>query len=325
MSEMNPILPEAMPAGNRAQAPASEPAPNSNADRRQRRRAVISAPVRVRAGQPNGRNHDEVCLTIDVSRCGVLFETPSAFYQRGMDVTVTFPFTTAPNAIHVEQHGRVVRIAEAEDGRWRVAIALDQAVETADSRGRKPGKAAEPAKHTKFPADSSQPPSGLPLVVVVEAEESVRRTLKNYLKGEGYEVFAALSGADAREVMELFTPALLIAEIEGQDLPGLDLCAHVKTNERLRHVPVVLTTRSGYPTDYSNAHALGAVVCMAKPYNQDRLGHIVRLLAPLPAHAEMPANSRHGSHSRRSNGSTKPQPVADPEPARRPYVGGAFR
>jgi hypothetical protein len=64
-----------------------------------------------------------------------------------------------------------------------------------------------------------------------------------------------------------------------------------------------LTTRSGNPTDYSNAHSLGAVVCMAKPYKQDRLGHITRLLAPLPHHHNKPA----------------PRPA---DPSRRPGGGG---
>ncbi|MGH9707086.1 MAG: hypothetical protein ACRD5R_10050, partial [Candidatus Acidiferrales bacterium] len=57
----------------------------------------------------------------------------------------------------------------------------------------------------------------------------------------------------------------------------------------LRHVPVVLTTSSAYPSDYSSAHSLGAVVCMAKPYKHERLCHIVRLLAPLPAGNSLPA------------------------------------
>jgi DNA-binding response OmpR family regulator len=97
---------------------------------------------------------------------------------------------------------------------------------------------------------------------------------------EGYEVIAVSNCADAREVLNIYVPDLLIAEVEGEGLPGFDLCAHVKGTDRLRKIPVVLTTRSGYPSDYSNAHSLGAVVCMAKPYKQERLGHVVRLLAP---------------------------------------------
>jgi CheY-like chemotaxis protein len=104
------------------------------------------------------------------------------------------------------------------------------------------------------------------------------------LQNEGYEVIAVSTASDAREVLNMFMPAMIVAEMEGEgdSMPGLDLCAHVKSSPSLKKIPVVLTSRSGYPSDYSNAHSLGAVVCMAKPYKMERLGHIVRLLAPLP-------------------------------------------
>ncbi len=130
---------------------------------------------------------------------------------------------------------------------------------------------------------SREPNSKRPLVLVVDADEMIRATLKAYLGGEGYDVMAVSNCPDAREVLNMFTPALVIAEVEGDGLPGYDLCAHVKQSPRLKHVPVVLTTSSGYPSDYANAHSLGAVVCMTKPYKQERLGHVVRLLAPPPA------------------------------------------
>ena len=119
-------------------------------------------------------------------------------------------------------------------------------------------------------------------MLVVDADEMIRATLKGYLGSEGYEVMAVSNCPDAREVLNMFTPALVIAEVEGDGLPGYDLCAHVKQSPRLKHIPVVLTTSSGYPSDYSNAHSLGAVVCMTKPYKQERLGHVVRLLVPPP-------------------------------------------
>jgi CheY-like chemotaxis protein len=120
--------------------------------------------------------------------------------------------------------------------------------------------------------------SAKPLVLAVESNAAVRDSLKAYLSGEGYKVIAVETASDAREVLNLLTPALLIAEIEGEGLPGYDLCVHVKATPRLKHIPVLLTTGSAYPSDYSAAHSLGAVVCMAKPYRQERLGHVVRLL-----------------------------------------------
>jgi CheY-like chemotaxis protein len=140
-----------------------------------------------------------------------------------------------------------------------------------------------------------------------------------YLENEGYDVIAVSNATDAREVLNLFTPSLLVAEIEGEGDPGYDLCGHVKATPRLRRVPVVLTTFSAYPSDYSRAHSLGAIVCMAKPYKQERLGHIVRLLAPLPEHIEKTAAPRaadptrvpgrdfaaHNNHRDRKDGTSK--------------------
>lgn len=246
----------------------------SSGDRRKRRRALISAPIRVRAVRAPIElleGPDEVSTTLDVSRNGVLFVSSLLTFVAGMEVSVAFPYTKAPQVPLAEQAGRIVRITEMADGRRSVAIALvangENAVESECVRGHK----VDPEK---------------PLVLIVDADRIIRDSLKVYLSTEGYEVFAVSSAAEAHEVLKMFTPALLIAEIEGDDLPGFELCAHCKATPRLQTVPVVLLTRSAYPSDYANAHSLGAVVCMAKPYRQERLGHIVRLLAPTEEHKQ---------------------------------------
>ena len=267
------------------------------ADRRRRRRALISAPVRVRGINVTDAVVDEISTTIDVSRAGILFLSTSPNYARGMEVAVIFPYSTAPAALHAEQPGRIVRAFATSDGRYAVAVALGEGVgeDIVDSCGRKLADSSPAPRMPLAPPAaplasygsqfslSREPDSKRPLVLVVDADEMVRATLKAYLGSEGYDVMAVSNSPDAREVMNMFTPALVIAEVEGDGLPGYDLCAHVKQSPRLKHVPVVLTTSSGYPSDYSNAHALGAVVCMTKPYKQERLGHVVRLLAPPPA------------------------------------------
>jgi CheY-like chemotaxis protein len=247
-------------------------------DRRRRRRALISAPVRVRGINVTDGGVDEVTTTIDVSRAGILFDSGNPGYSRGMEVAVIFPFSTAPTALHAEQQGRIVRVIGTSDGRYAVAVALGEGVgeDIVDSCGRK--LAGAPERVTTVAA--VEPQVKRPLVLVVDSDETVRCSLKSYLTGEGYDVMAANNAPDAREVLNMFTPALVIAEVEGDGLPGYDLCAHVKSIPRLKHIPVVLTTSSGYPSDYANAHSLGAVVCMTKPYKQERLGHVARLLAP---------------------------------------------
>jgi CheY-like chemotaxis protein len=272
--------------------------PNGQAgsDRRRRRRALISSPVRVRGVDLTNGGPDEISTTVDVSRLGLLFVTSLDRYSRGMDVMVTFPYSKAVNAIQAEQHGRVVRVHEGSDGKRRVAIALGIGVgeDLVDSCGRKLEDAA-----INVPTRPTAPDTKRPLVLAVDADAALRDSLKSYLQNEGYQVIAVSTSAEARDVLDMFTPALVIAEVEGEGLPGFDICAHVKSSSRLRNIPVVLVTRSAYPSDYSTAHSVGAVVCMAKPFKQERLGHVVRLLAPLPVHLQPKFIPRPGDPTRR--------------------------
>ncbi len=269
-------------------------APPTRAERRRKRRALISSPLRVRTKNVTGHGCDEVATTVDVSRLGVLFQTNLDTYQRGMEVMVTFPYSKVPHGIQAEQPGVVARIQDMGEGKRRVAIVLgvipnEHVVDP--NTGRK--LANTPVQFASLQLDNTS--SGMlgekltdldvkkPLVLAVDASAATRESLKCCLEKEGYQVLALSSAAEGRDVLNVMTPALIFAEVEGEGLPGYDLCAHVKQNPRLRHIPVVLTTSSAYPSDYSSAHSLGAVVCMAKPYKMERIANIARLLAPPPS------------------------------------------
>jgi CheY-like chemotaxis protein len=248
--------------------PASEePRP----ERRNKRRALISAPVRVRSAYAGSNGPEEISTTINVSRNGFLFLSGRPAFANGAVVAVTFPYSKSALAVQAERPGRVVRVSALADGRFAVAVALGSAA--------KPGAKSAKAD-SRISKDARKEPAERPLVVVVDADAEVRESLKNVLSAEGYEVIALPGARQAHALLNQLLPALLIAEIEGEELPGLDLCARIKSTPRLKRVPVVLMTRSAYPTDYANAHSLGAIVCIAKPFRPERVGHVVRLLVP---------------------------------------------
>jgi CheY-like chemotaxis protein len=283
-------------AATASSAASSQQTPQMQRERRRRRRAMISAPVRVRGVHTTRGGPDDVSITIDVSRVGILFLTRDASYYPGMDVAVTFPYSSAPGALQSEQSGRIVRIVELSGGRFAVAISLSAGAgqDLVDSNGKKLTEngaieAAAASPETPCADDAPDASESKPIVLAVDADPSIRVTLKTFLESEGYKAMTVSSGADAREILNMFTPALIIAEVEGEGMPGYELCVHVKSSPRLKRIPVVLTTRSAYPSDYANAHSFGAMVCIAKPYKQERLAHVIRLLAPLASHKQAPA------------------------------------
>jgi CheY-like chemotaxis protein len=257
------------------------------AERRRRRRALISAPVRVRGMYGGSNIPDEISTTVDVSRNGFLFISARANFSQGMTVAVTFPYSNSPMPLQAEQPGRVVRVSELSDGRFAVAVALVPF--RGEASAARPRSQATSGNRTAGASGHRSATYERPLVIVVDSDSQIRESIKDALGHEGYEVMALPTARQAHALLNQMLPALVIAEIEGEELPGYDLCARIKSTPRLEHVPVVLTTRSAYPSDYSNAHSLGAIVCMAKPFRIDRIGHVVRLLVPAGARLRMAA------------------------------------
>ena len=113
-------------------------------DRRVKRRASISQPVRARPSEPIANGFDEVRGTINVCRDGLYFDTELDTYKPGMRLFITFPFYADHNAINLEYIGRVVRLDPRPDGRVGVAVHLLmtcnlQGVETRGSRNIRVG------------------------------------------------------------------------------------------------------------------------------------------------------------------------------------------
>jgi DNA-binding response OmpR family regulator len=291
----------------------------SGDDRRKRHRALISAPVRVRPVHITDDGPSEVTTTVDVSRSGLLFVSKLSTYQNGMEVAVVFPYSAIPGEVYAEQIGHVVRHVTLADGRKGVAICFDKPPVgndlLVDAGGRKflqPEQVAIAAAEAAAPASPSQmlapAEQTRAKVLIVESDERARHTMCSFLTNEGYNAMGVSSASAARDVLADTVPAVVVAEIEGDGMHGYELCTSIKKDDRLRGVPVILTTRSAYPSDYANAHAVGAIICMAKPFKQEKLGHMVRLLAPLRKKAhEMHANadSSHGAAKSR-------RPVAIP-------------
>lgn len=265
---------------------ASAAAKSGGIERRRRRRAKISAQVHIRAAESvTSKGFREVCTTIDVSRDGLLLVARETGYWKGQRLHVTFPYSTEPGAIDSEQEAEVVRVQEQPDKQFAVALQFHAA--RMEAKGER--KTATPhARDNRLPG-SPEPTSAIhretckqSLVLAVEPDERTAETIRALLQQDGYTVVAVPTAKQALEILRSAVPSAFIAEAEGDEITGQDLCLIIKHDKRLERVPVILLTRSAKPADYSTSHQLGAVVCMAKPFKPERLQHVVRLVAPPP-------------------------------------------
>jgi|SRR5579862_8358902 len=245
-------------------------------DRRRRRRAKISAQVHVKAVN-SPEPFDEICMSVDVSRDGLLFTAARAGYWKGQQLDVVFPYSTAAAALNTPQTADIVRVSELAGGKFQVAVQFHTA--QAAAKGDQKAVSHTGAANGAVPATSK----AQSVVLAVEPDTRTAEVMRNMLQQDGYTLVIVPSAQEALEVLRTTVPVVFIAEVESTDMSGHDLCLIIKRNERLARVPVILLTRSAQPADYSASHQLGAVVCMAKPFQPERLQHVVRLVAPPPA------------------------------------------
>ena len=133
-------------------------------ERRKRRRAIISAPVRVRGVDVTDGGPDEILTTTNVSRTGILFHTFNRTYSRGMNLAVTFPYSNISGAIQAERWGRIARISELSDGRQAIAVEFCETDESlVDASGRQLRAEAAPSAAelgALYPEVDAKKPSG---------------------------------------------------------------------------------------------------------------------------------------------------------------------
>ncbi|HEV2314181.1 MAG TPA: response regulator [Candidatus Acidoferrales bacterium] len=255
-------------------------------DRRHRRRVKISAPVRIRHTEMFQGNEFDLTMTIDVSREGVLFESSHQNYVAGQEVAIVFPYAPASWEPVKEQRGQVVRVARSSEKRFSIAVAFLEGTphyELVDAQGR---SLAQPPEVEKPASTRNQ----RPLILVVDEDPRARLLLRTQLEADGYTVEAVADPAMAVTLLRHRSPVTLICEAEAfpgsvpnGEMSGYDLCVIVRRNPKYSQMPVILTTRTGLPSDFATAHALGATVCVAKPYDLERVANLVRMLAPVDA------------------------------------------
>jgi CheY-like chemotaxis protein len=218
---------------------------------------------------------------VDVSRDGLLFLAARTHYAKGQRLDVTFPYSTGPGALNHALAAEIVRVRPQPGGKFAVAVQFFAARAQAQSGDKAQyGAGISPSD---LPPGAQEKTQRRPAVLAVESDARSAETIRNVLGQDGYVVIVVSTAQEALEFLRNNVPDVFVAEVECADVSGHDLCAIIKRNERLQHIPVILLTRSAQPADYSASHQLGAVVCMAKPFQSDRLLHVVRLVAPPPA------------------------------------------
>ncbi|MEJ8567060.1 Hpt domain-containing protein [Elongatibacter sediminis] len=107
-----------------------------------------------------------------------------------------------------------------------------------------------------------------PLVMVVDDSITMRKVTSRVLENHALDVMTAQDGLDAIENLHERIPDLMLLDIEMPRMDGYELAEHVRSDPRLRHVPIVMITSRAGQKHRRRARQAGANEYMTKPYQE---------------------------------------------------------
>ncbi len=137
--------------------------------------------------------------------------------------------------------------------------------------------------HLMTPSPAVAPDySTLKGVEILVAEDSPTQAMKllYVLEQQGCRATHAQNGRKALASLETHVPTLVITDVNMPEMDGFELCERIKSDPKLKDVPVILLTSLSAPQDIIRGLECGADNFVVKPYEADfLLSRLVTVLA----------------------------------------------
>jgi two-component system chemotaxis response regulator CheY len=126
----------------------------------------------------------------------------------------------------------------------------------------------------------------MPEVLVVDDSKVMRDMVVACLRPySGLSFTHASSGLEAIERLSLKPFDLLILDLNMPDIGGIEVVEYVRSQDTLRHLPIIIVTTRGDEASRARALAVGANRFMTKPFTPDTMLSEVRELLGGPSEA----------------------------------------
>ena len=105
-------------------------------------------------------------------------------------------------------------------------------------------------------------------ILLVDDETAIQRAVAPLLRGRGYDVDVARTGAEALDLFISRSPGLIVLDLGLPDLEGTEVCRRIRLQSR---VPIIVLSARGSEADKVSALDLGADDYVTKPFGPEEL------------------------------------------------------
>ena len=116
-------------------------------------------------------------------------------------------------------------------------------------------------------------------ILVVEDSLPTREMIRESLKSNGLGVEIAKDGLEAIEILQGYSPDLVLLDIVMPRMNGYELCRHLKSDPKTQNIPVVMCSAKREQFDRYWGMKQGADDYIVKPFSiSELIGKIENLL-----------------------------------------------
>jgi response regulator RpfG family c-di-GMP phosphodiesterase len=117
-----------------------------------------------------------------------------------------------------------------------------------------------------------------PVILCVDDERLNRTIVRDMLDPEEFEVLEAESGEEALRVLETAPADVILLDINMPGVDGYEVCRSLKSNNALRHIPIVMITALAHTEDRIKGIEAGAEDYITKPFDEGEVLARIRML-----------------------------------------------
>ena len=117
-----------------------------------------------------------------------------------------------------------------------------------------------------------------PIILCVDDQEANIELLEEILVLNSYKAVTVTNGEDALLKIKSQTIDLVLLDINMPGMDGIEVCRHIKEDEKLRDIPIIMITGSASHGDHIRGIEAGVEDYFSKPFNQEELLARIKVL-----------------------------------------------
>ena len=104
-------------------------------------------------------------------------------------------------------------------------------------------------------------------IFIIEDETSIIKLVQNNLEKEGFIVSSSENGNEGLKQLKKFEPNLLLLDWMLPDLSGIEICKHIRKDNKFKTLPIIMLTAKGEEEDKIKGLESGVDDYLTKPFS----------------------------------------------------------